>query len=372
MLKAMIQDLMTLNTLTGVQVHTEKDGQKLIHACTLKLSKAQLRFEHQHKGLKSVLHFAKNFKPGPIAIVLTGKGIITKKIDKVQGLDPQVLNQVLPNANADHFYLQHYSNEEYSFISAIRRSEADELMAAFREQGCMVLSLSLEAFVLDNAMELKQGQLEGELLPAYAAAFQVLLGGAEGTYVAVEQQQLRVNRAQAFAKAKLKGIGLLAGLVLMVLLLLNFAGYSYYSAQVKQLSAASNSSTAEIGKLRGQEKDILKKTALIKAAGWTGGLNYAYLCDALLACMPAKMSLQEFSINPADEELSRARHEMVYQNRQVKVKGACRDASMLNNWIFAIRAKDWVEGCKILNYAINPDDGSGSFAIAVQLKAHEE
>ncbi|ACU03322.1 hypothetical protein [Pedobacter heparinus] len=370
MLKAMIQDLMRLSTLTGVQVHTEKDGQKLIHACTLKLSKAQLGFEHQHKGLKSVVHFAKNFKPGPLAIVLTGKGIITKKIDKVQGLDPQVLNQVLPNANPDHFYLQHYSNEEYSFISAIRRNEADELMAAFREEGFMVLSLSLDAFVLDDAMELKEGQLEEELLPAYAAAFQVLLGGTEGTYVAVEQ--LRVNRAQAFARAKLKGIGLLAGLVLMVLLLLNFVGYSYYSEQVKQLSAASNSSTAEIGKLRGQEKEIGKKTELIKAAGWTGGLNYAYLCDALMACMPAKMSLQEFSINPADEELSRARHEMVYQNRQVKVRGACRDASMLNNWIFAIRAKDWVEGCKILNYAINPDDGSGSFAIAVQLKAHEE
>ncbi|WP_316812821.1 hypothetical protein [Pedobacter heparinus] len=370
--KALLQDLMQLNTLTGVEVFTGKDGERVIHACTLKLGKAQLGFEHKHKDLKSVVHFAKNFKPGPVALVIRGKGLITKKMERVQGLDPQALNQVLPNANPEHFYFQHYDNGEHSFISAIRRSDTDELMAAFREQGFQVLSLCLDAFVLEEAMELKQGQLEEELLLAYAAAFQLLLGGAHGNYIEVEQQQLRDNRAQAFAKAKLKGIGLLAGMVLLVLLLLNFSLFSYYSGQVKALSAASNISSTEIGKLKNQEKDIRKKTALIKAAGWTGGLNYAYLCDQLLACMPAKMSLQEFSINPPDEQLSRARHELVYQTRLVKVSGACRDASMLNNWIFAIKAKDWVEGCKILNYGINPDDGSGSFAIAIQLKDHEE
>lgn len=370
--KALLQDLMRLNALTGVEAFTGKDGERVIHACTLKLSKAQLSFEHQHKGLKGIVHFAKNFKPGPVALLIRGKGVITKKMARMQGLDQQVLNQVLPNANPEHFYFQHYDNGEHSFISAIRRSDADELMAAFQEQGFKVLSLSLDAFVLEDAMELKQGQLEEELLPAYAAAFQLLLAAGQGTLTEVEQPQLRVNRAQAFAQAKLKGIGLLAGLVLLVLLLLNFMLFSYYTEQVKLLSAVSNSSSAEIGKLKNQEKEIRKKTALIKAAGWTGGLNYAYLCDQLLACMPAKMSLQEFSINPPDEQLSRARHEMVYQTRLVRVSGACSDASMLNNWIFAIRAKDWVEGCKILNYAINPEDGSGSFAIAVQLKDHEE
>lgn len=363
---------MQLNTLTGVEVFTGKDGQRVMHGCTLRLSKAQLGFKHKHKDLKSVVHFAKNFKPGPVAIAMRGKGIISKKIEKVPEVNQQVLNQVLPNANPEHFYFQHYDKGEHSFVSAIRRSEADALLAEFREQGFEVLSLSLDAFVLEEAMELEQGVLEGELLLAYAAAFQLLLGGAQDAYIEVVHPQLMLNRAQAFAKAKLKGIGLLAGSVLLLLLLANFMLFSYYSGQVRLLSAASNSSSTEIGKLKDQEKEIRRKAALIKAAGWTGGLNYAYLTDQLLACMPGKMSLAEFSINPPDEQLSRARHETVYQSRLVRISGACRDASLLNNWIFAIRAKDWVQGCKILNYEINPDDGSGSFAIAVELKDHEE
>lgn len=369
MLKEKLQEMMKLNAVTGVEVHTGKDGQRLLHACSISIVKQQLSFESRQHGLKSVLHFAKVFKPQNIAICLSGKGVITKKIERVQGIDQQVVNQVLPNANPEHFYFQHYTEGEHSFISAIRRTDADELLARFQESGFRVLSLSLDTFVQQNAMELKAGQLEPGLELAYAAAFQLLLNAGP---IAIEHEQITRAREQAFAKAKLKGIAMVAGLVLLVLLLFNFMLFSYYSSQVKSLSAASNISSAEIGKLRGQEKDIAKKTGLIKAAGWTGGLNYAYITDQLLAAMPGKMGLQEFSINPPDEQQSRSRHESVYLCKAVKITGSCPDASMLNNWIFAIKAKDWVEGCKIINYAINPDDGSGLFTISVQLKDHEE
>lgn len=369
MLKEKLQALMKLNTITGVEMHTAKDGQRLLHACTIGIAKQQLSFGAKEKAMKSVLHLAKNFKPGDIALCLTGKGVVTKKIAQVQKVDQQVVNQVLPNANPEHFYFQHYQSGEYSFISAIRRTEADEVLAQFSENGFRVLLLSLDAFVLEGAMELKEGLLEPELQLAYAAAFQLLLAESP---VEIEHQPLVFARQQALAKAKLKGIAMVSGLVLLVLLLLNFLLFSYYSGQVKSLSAASNITSAEIGKLRGQEKDISKKTALIKVAGWTGGLNYAYITDQLLACMPAKMSLQEFSINPPDELQSRSRHESVYLCKALKIAGSCADASMLNNWIFAIKAKDWVEGCKIMNYEINQDDGNGLFTIAVQLKDHEE
>lgn len=364
-----LQGLMKLNALTGIEVHTEKDGQRLFHACTIRIAKQELSIENKQKGLKSVLHFAKNFKAGPVAIALNGKGIITKKIDKVAAVDQQIVNQILPNANPELFYFQHHINGDYSIISAVRRIDADELIGQFREQGFTVLSLSLGAFALENAMELKDGQLEQELSLAYAVAFQTLLSD-EPTEVA--HQQIIAGRHQFFARTKLQGIGMLAAVAMLVLLLINFALFTYYTGQVQTLSAVSHVTATEIGKLKGQETDISKKTALIKAAGWTGGLNYAYIADQLLACMPLKMSLQELSINPLDEQQSRNKHENVYLTKMVKLSGACADASMLNNWIFALKSKDWVAGCKILNYSINQDDGMGSFAISVELKDHEE
>nr|WP_121273819.1 hypothetical protein [Pedobacter schmidteae] len=364
-----LQGLMKLNTLTGVEVHTDKDGQRLINACTIRITKHQLSFENKHKGLKSVLHFAKNFKAGPVAIILNGKGIITKKIDKVTAIDQQTVNQILPNANPEQFYFQHHISGDHSIISAIRRVDADDLISQFQQEGFTVMSLSLGAFALENVMELKKGELEPELLPAYGAAFQVLLSD-EPTEVA--HQQLIACRLQFFAKTKLQGIGMLTGVAMLILLLINFALISYYTGQVQALSAVSHVTATEIGKLKGQETDISKKTALIKAAGWTGGLNYAYIADQLLACMPLKMSLQELSINPLDEQQSRNKHENIYLTKMVKLSGSCMDASMLNNWIFALKSKDWVAGCKILNYSINQDDGMGSFAISVELKDHEE
>lgn len=371
MLKELLQGMMRLNAVTGLEVYNGKDGALQLHACTIRILKQQLSFENKHMHLKSALHFAKNFKPGPLAVCLTGKGIITKKIDRITVLDQQVINQVLPNANPDHFYFQHYISGEHSFVSAIRRTDADELIAQFEAKGFFILSLSLslDAFALEGVLALKEGQLEPELSLAYAAAFQLLLNPE---LTEIEHKGITFNRLQAFAKAKLKGIATVAGLVLLLMLLVNFMLFSYYSGQVRTLSAASNITATEVGKLKGLEKDINRKTALIRSAGWTGGLNYAYITDQLIACMPVDMSLQEFAVNPLDEQQSRNKHENVYLTKMVSVSGACSDASMLNNWIFAIKAKDWVRGCKILNYAINQDNGSGMFTISIQLKDHEE
>lgn len=365
MWKGLLQNFGKMTVMTGLEIHTEKDGLLALHACSVKLLKEELVFECNKPNLKSLVHFTKHYQPTPIGLCLTGKGIITKKIERVAALDAQVINQILPNANPELFYFQHYVSGDYSWISAIRRTEADDWVAQLAAHGFKVLSLSLDRFVLEEVIQPEATQLEETLWLAYAVAFQLLL---RKDLVAVVHPELTHNREQSFARSRVMAIAGVFGVFLLLLLLLNFVLFSYYREQLEALSARSNTTAAEVGKLKRMEADIEQKTAFITKAGWTGGLNYAYIADQLVSCMPRKISLQDLSINPLNEAISKQKHEEVYEIKTVSVTGACGDASTLNNWIFAIKAKDWVAGCKILNYAINQDDGSGAFAISIQLQ----
>lgn len=365
MWKGTLQNFGKLSSLTGLEIHTSKSGEFALQACTIRLAKQELIFELAKADLKSVLHLSKHDQAGPIALCLTGKGVITKQIELVAVLDAQVINQVLPNANPDLFYFQHYNDATHSWISAIRRSEADEWLSQLKEHGFEVLALSLDRFPLEGVLKPAVEQLDERLWLAYASAFQVLL---QQDLVTVKHNGLERERKQAFARSQVLAVGRVFGLALLVLLLINFALFSYYSDELNKLSTQSNTTAAEVGKLKQMESDIYQKTAFITQAGWTGGLNYAYLTDQLLSCMPAKITLQEFAINPLNEALSKNKHEDLYETKTVRISGTCLDAGMLNNWIFAIKAKDWVSGCKILNYAINPDDGAALFAISIQLQ----
>lgn len=365
MWKGLIQNFGKVTAMTGLEIHTKKDGNLVLQACSARLQQQELVFEEHKTNLKSLLHFSKQYKPGPIALCLTGKGIITKKIERIAGLDPQVINQILPNANRDLFYFQNYINGDYSWISAIRRTEADDCVAQLAAHGFKVMALSLDHFVLEEVIKPAAGQLEEALWLSYAAAFQLLL---RKELVAVAHPGLTSNREQCFAKSRLMAMASVFGVFLLLALLVNFVLFSYYSDRLEALSARSNTTAAELGRLKHMEADIGQKTAFITRAGWTGGLNCAYIADQLIACMPPKISLQDLSINPLNEAASKQKHEEVYEIKTVSVTGDCADASMLNNWIFAIKAKDWVAGCKILNYAINQDDGSSAFAISIQLQ----
>ncbi|HKG08717.1 MAG TPA: hypothetical protein VKB19_19765 [Pedobacter sp.] len=364
MMRAKIKAWFELSKLTGIEINLGSEGVETVHACTLQISGDQLGIAAQNAGLKSIEHFAKNYKPGPVTLCLTGKGILTRQIAPVQVIDRQVISQILPNANAEEFYFQLYNSTEFSVVSLVRQSVADAVLAELERSGFQVLVLSLGS--PDDDVPI--ASLRPELIPASQIAFQVLLGR---TVAGVAIEQLKTNKLQAFAKAKVLGIAAVFGCILLVLLLINFFVFSHYQDAAGRLAIRRNQSGVEVKKFRQVESDIVQKTALITTAGWAGGYPYAWLTDQLMAGKPAVITISAFSINPLKAQKITDKREEVYENRKISISGSSDQAATLNNWLFEIRAKDWVSDCSIRDYELNKESGKGQFTIEIEIRDYE-
>lgn len=353
-----------LGTLTGAEIRLGQEGVEAVQACTLQLSGDRLLIKDQHTGLKNITHFAKHVQPGPVAICLTGKGVLTKTIQSVQVIDQQAIGQVLPNANAADFYFQLESGNEHSVISLVRRSVADAVIKEFTDLGFQVVSLSL-----GMSNDIKMGSaVKPELLLAYHCAFGILLGQETAT---VAHAALEENKLQVFAKAKVMGIAAVFGSAVLVLLMVNFFLFSHYEREAGRLSLKRNRSGMQVKKFQQMESDIQQKTALVTNTGWTGGYPYAWLTDQLMAGRPAAVAISQLSINPLKVQKAVGSTAEIHETGKIRISGTCDKAATLNNWLFEIRSKDWVKDCGIQDYELNKESGKGQFTIDIQISDYE-
>jgi len=349
-----IKERFEQRALSGVEVRLGKAGVDHINACTLRLSGDLLSVTGKKVNLKNIAQFAKHFKPGPVAICLTGKGVLTKEVKNVLVIDKQVVQLVMPNANPDEFYFQLHSNEQQAMVSLIRRKVADEILSELNDLGFQIVALSL-------------GELDDD--PAYKAAFQVLL---DQEIIEVQDVKFAHNRRQMFAKARVLGIAVVFGSTLFFLLIINFLLSGYFAGKADQLALKRNATGMEIKKYQEMEADVLQKAVLITHTGWAGGYPLAWLTDQLMVSKPAAITLRQLSINPLKPtKIQGATSTEIYEVNKIMVSGFCDQAATLNNWLFEIRSKSYVAACTIGQYELNKESGMGNFTIHIVLKDYE-
>jgi hypothetical protein len=353
-----------LSTLTGAEIRLGQDGVEAVLACTLQVSGDRMAIKDQHAGLKNIAHFAKYYKPGPLALCLTGKGILTKEIQPVAVTSQQLIGQVLPNANAADFYFQLDQKAGLTLVSIVRRSVADGLIKELTALGFPVVSLSLGTLADEDAVS----GVKPELMSAYYSAFQVLL---KQEIVGVDHAVIKENRLHAFAKAKVIGIAVVFGCVMLVLLMVNFFMFNHYETEAGRLSLKRNRSGMQVKKFQQMESDILQKTSLVASAGWAGGYPYAWLTDQLMAGRPAAVAISGLSINPLKIQRATISAAEIYETKKIRISGTCDKAATLNNWLFEIRAKAWVKDCGIMTYELNKESGKGQFTIDIEISDYE-
>ncbi|MES2457415.1 MAG: hypothetical protein V4594_17800 [Bacteroidota bacterium] len=365
-MRSRIKGWFELSSLTGLEITLGQEGISMIQACTLGISAEKLSIKAQDTGLKNLAHFAKCYTPQPVALWLSGKGILSRQIQQMPAADQQLLNLVLPNANAGEFYLQAEPGTDHTVVSLVRKTGADELVEALKDLGFTVISLNLGPKAgADQELPLA---LKPELRLAYQAAFQTLLG-MDGH--GVDDTVLVGERIQVLAKVKVMGIAAVSGTVLLLLLLINFFLFSHYQDASGRLALKKNRSGMQVQKFQQMETGIADKTALLTKAGWTGGYPNAWLTDQLLAGRPGNVMISNLSINPLRIEKAMGSREEIYENALIRISGSCDKAATLNNWLFEIRSKNWVKECGIRNYQVSKESGKGEFTIDIQISDYE-
>ncbi|WP_256014111.1 PilN domain-containing protein [Desertivirga xinjiangensis] len=376
-----------------------------LSACKIQRHRNRLDFVKKVSGLKSLNDLSDYFsKEANIALNLNGKGVLHKQIENTSVLTSLQFAQSFPGANMNDFYIQNFRSGLRSFISVIRKTEADRWLTLCSNLGLNPLMLSLgpfpvhmiapqlnvygdtlifdghliirteeldwESYRYDRSLhapfplKIENEVLEEQLLLAYSSAFQLLFAHfAETVQAHVPQLDKDFKLLISSKRTKVAVAGAL--LAFFVILLINSVVLWSVNAENRELSNRVNRSvfgTREHAALAGL---IKSKEAQLQELGWNGHYNKAVLIDQLALNLPDEVSWNELAINPLDLTGSRNLQQVLFNDRTIKITGSSKRIVPVNNWMSELEKIPWVRMVKLESYTYNQESETGEFVLLI-------
>lgn len=372
--------------------------------CTITLEADQLSIRSKEGFLCDIAQVPEKIKgSGPFAISITGRGILVKKVARIDILQPETLHDILPNLKTEEFYIQNFISGEYSFIGMIRRERVDEILKPFNDADLDVLSVCLGPFHTEHILSqlncygdetqfdghiiqteksnwssysyepgagatfpLKLGieAIEEKFILAYAAAFQLLmytrLLPTEIDHDLVKHNFSEYKEQRIF---KFRSKALLGSF--LILLLLNFLLSGIYNSENKALMEHMNNNSLSRGSVQLSEKIASQKEALLIRLGWNKGISYSYLCDQIGQTVPLSVRLSRIHVNPPLVAASARRKTDLFETGKIHIEGLSSDPNDINNWILRLKERSWVRDAVLTSYAPADEDDLNKMIIII-------
>jgi Tfp pilus assembly protein PilN len=401
----MFEQYYRINQAAGVSVNILTSDTVLIDACGVVVKNNQLHFQEKIIGSTNFEELTKKLpSKSPIALNLFGKGVLQKTLDKIDQIDQNSFRQILPNANLEDFYVQNFISGNKSFISVIRKLDADKWVSLIIERGFVPLVLSLGVFPVGNIQQqlnfyaedltfgghviLRNEELEWldysydktqmalfpikidtetideKLIVAYAAAFQLIMAN-KISLIKTNADSLESKLETYLADRKLKFKGLIALLILFVSLLVNFFLLSSLTATNKTLAAKLNVSAQSTNNLKGVADEVANKEQLLKELGWDGGVNKSAIVDQLASLLPAGVSWTDLTINPLSKPANSTLTAPRFSDGKIRVSGSAEQIIPVNEWLARIKTKKWVKNAQLDSYVYDSEISSGRFTVII-------
>lgn len=401
----MLEQRYRINEAAGVSAHIDQDGSVLIQLCSVVANGNELNIDKRVIDLKAIGQLKEHIPAkSVIALNLSGKGGLQKKIEKTDEIDQNNFNKILPNANITDFYIQNFISGESSFVSVIRKVEADKWINQLNELGLRTLMLSFGPFPIANIVsqlnvyegdlcfnghiitrnekaewtaynyseesiapspvKIASEKIDEKLIIPYAAAFQlVLVNKIEPVKANVHSLEDALAKRLSDNKIKVQGFILL--IVLFTLLLANFIVFSSLNASnatlLEKVSRFAQNTTTQ----QNINEEVKKKEAQLQALGWDGSINKSSLIDQVASLLPPEVSLTEIDINPVDQAASRTNKSLVFYNRKINITGNSQNIIPVNEWIARIKSRTWVKYIQMERFIYDNELSTGRFDISI-------
>jgi len=386
----------------GLAITIRKDGGLSADYCQVALEGKRLSFEKKITGPEFRELVKHTGRAVPLGINISGRGVLYKQLDRVEEISPANFSAVLPNADMDDFYVQHFPSGNYSFVAVIRKTEADKYLDLFREQGLSPLMLSLGPFPADHILpqlniyneeiifngirigrsenkhweklsfndsfqavytiKVENEVLEQQLIVAYGAAFQLLLSGKVDAVKAnapilesafdgfISDRRFRIN-------------GMVILMVFFMLLLGNFIRLSGLNAENARLAEEASTSARTSTDIQALTDQVRQKESLLTDLGWDGGINKSSLIDQAAALMPAELALKQIDISPVDAATAHGLTGLKFLDRRMLIRGESAQIIPVNEWVARLKSKRWVKSAELESYNFSNELNTGVFTI---------
>lgn len=394
-----------INQAVGIVLTTGKTGDICVDACQVLVKNKQLHIEKKINGVADMEALGKRLDAAvPVALNLCGKGVLYKQVPGMEEINASNFSSLLPNALITDFYVQHVISGAFSFVSIIRKTDADQWIALFTRQGFRVLMLSLGPFPVRNVLpqlniygeeiifngnkiqrdealnwtafgheagamapfplKIENEPIAEQLVLPYAVSFQLVLSDKlDLVQAGVPALEIVFKQVLADRKFKTRGFVILVGCFL--LLLLNFGVSSWLDQANMQLTAQVSSSVRNTSDMQIITKHILEKESLLGELGWEVGIRKSILLDQIAALLPLEITWQEVAVDPIDRTGSQTSKALRFIGRRIEIRGLCPQIIPVNEWIARIRAKTWVRDVQLVSYTYNQELDTGQFNLII-------
>jgi hypothetical protein len=396
----------TKNISAGIECFIDSNGKKSFKVVLLQQKKKIVNILSKSDDIEDLKKLFSIVNGNiPISLVVSGKGIIYKKIAFEKSISWQaILDKSLPNADVNDFYIQtaETTETEVCYISIIRKNVIDDIIQKFIENNRLVTSIFFGPFSLDGMnillgeedkilemdnynVSIQQGKItnikiqtgldkrsisnlklgfesiEMYFLLAYSSGLKYYFGESK-----VRSNILFLDRNILEFKSKKKYLILIKSFAacFFVALMVNYIFYRNYVSEKNLLDEELKQNSEVIYSVNMLRDALSEKQKLLKNAGIFSSNKFSYYIDQISYDVPDEIKFNEIILNPIDK-INDTEGEFIFLKNIILVRGIC-DGEDLNSWISLLRKKKWIKGIEILNYERNKLSGSGEFEVRMK------
>jgi hypothetical protein len=412
MFRKLNDKLLKIEKCTGVELTLLPDGGILLSGVVLKLEKNKIRKEKEFHFLSSYEELVrKTGVKAPLAITVSGKGILQKKL-LLKDLTDRPVEMMLPNANPNEFYYTITPLEAVASVSVIRKEVLDKILADLLSHGFRILSLTIglaglpyltpflsagttpsvstPQFVIrfDDRQQVSdienlsfpgvQGYdkieynigdqyVNSPALLAFGAATGLLASDPDGVPVIPMEALLRERENYTwFRYYRASAWALLTGL--FTLLLVNFFIYNHYFSLNKDRQGVRLVSQEQEEKVKKLSATLRSKEDFLQQAGWEENSRLSYFADRIAGLVPSGTLLTGMQIHPLTVSLLGENAGTHFRKDTIQVAGTCDDPTELNQFTNNLKNIPDFKEVSIRNYAYKKEIRTGAFLMEIIVK----
>lgn len=338
----------------------------------------------------------------PVCLIITGKGIITKKLslnstDEIS--NPEFIQQELPAFSSEDFFMQSFpQNNNTCFSSIIRKTKLESIIGEFKEKGLLlcdamvgpggIISIlplitgSDKLFSLASIFETENNYLSlitdkasdavenknqvGDLsvhsksILAFSAAFSYLTK----TFLYINHSKLDVKeRFYENQKAKVVLYSFI-GLAFLICLL-NFFVFSFYFGKAKELQGELDIFEGKHEKISRLLSEYEKKKELIEKTGMTEGGNIAEYSDKIAKSIPEEVVITEMNFYPEISDETETDSLFKFSKSILIIKGNCNKSLVINEWVNVLKSLDFVKNANLETFLFKSEGNLPNFELKI-------
>ncbi|MEQ9064064.1 MAG: hypothetical protein RIE58_07795 [Vicingaceae bacterium] len=337
----------------------------------------------------------------PVFITINGKGIL-HKFSGLQADKKTLISELIPQSNADDFYLQAYRvNEELMSVHLARKTSIDNLIDTLRSSGIKLLGVyfGLEIISGLKSIFLKEGsgvfhfstyeisfqnneiqgverkgssqneecvEVDGKDLGAshmlsLSAAIQHFAQDPGVVLQAVDLERIKLKHRESTFLIK---SAVLFTTACFAILLINTLLFTNYNKKVRHLSMQSDLDQERVKTMQTLETEINLKKEFLRS-NQLASKSLSFMADRIAALVPSGIMLEQMVLSP--EQTSSDADVIGFNSSVIQIRGALTKDVEINEFVNALRLLDWVKNVRVDDITREAKGKPGYFQLTILL-----